>query len=52
MCICTHALFQIVSETELFQCTVPKLLIKEILSTVSNTGIYYSSDDVGTVYSV
>jgi hypothetical protein len=34
-----------------FHSTVPKLLIK-ILRTVSNTGIYCSSDKVGTVYLV
>ena len=37
---------------QLFDCTVAKLLIKNILHTVSNTGISYSSDKVGTVYLV
>jgi hypothetical protein len=42
-----------VSEIELYHCTVPKLLMRnEILRTVSNTGIYCSSDQVGTVYLV
>jgi hypothetical protein len=35
---------------ELFQCTVPNSLQKNTLRTVSDTGIYYSSDKVGTVY--
>jgi hypothetical protein len=48
-CICTCVLFRTVSEIELFHCTVTKLLI---LRTVSNTGIYCSSDKVGTVYLV
>jgi hypothetical protein len=40
-----------VSEIEIVHCTAPKLLIrKEILRTVSNTGIYCSSDQVGTIY--
>jgi len=52
MFIWTCALFRTVSEIELFECTTAKLLIRKILRvrTVSNTGIYCSSDRVGTVY--
>jgi hypothetical protein len=41
-----------VSYSELFHRTVPKLLIRKILCTVSNAGIYCSSGKVGTVYLV
>jgi hypothetical protein len=50
-CMCTCVLFRTVSERELFHCTVPQLFDKkEMLRTVSNTGIYCSSGKVGTVY--
>jgi hypothetical protein len=53
MYICTFVLFRTVSEIELFHCTIPKIVDeKEILRTVSDTGIYCSSDKVGTVYLV
>jgi hypothetical protein len=45
-----HVLFRMFSKIELFHCTVPKLLIRKILRTVSNTCVYCSSDKVGTVY--
>jgi hypothetical protein len=45
-CICTCVLFRTVSEIQLFHCTVH--CTDEILRTVSNTGIYCSSDIVGT----
>jgi hypothetical protein len=51
-CICTCVLFRTVSEIELFHGTVPKLLVRKILPTVSNTGVYCSSDKVGTIYLV
>jgi hypothetical protein len=51
-CMCTCVIFQMVSEMELFHCTVPKLMIRKILCTASNIGIYFSSDKVGTVYLV
>jgi hypothetical protein len=38
------------SEIELCHCAVPKLFIRDILRTVSNAGIYCSSDKVDTVY--
>jgi hypothetical protein len=42
-----------VFETEIFHSTVPIFFYeKEILRTVSNIGIYCSSDKVGTVYLV
>jgi hypothetical protein len=44
-CICTCVLFRTDPEIELFHCTVPKLLRRQILRTVSNAG-----DKVGTVY--
>jgi hypothetical protein len=50
ICICD--LFRTVSEIELCHCTVPQLLIIKRLRTVSNTGIYCSSNKVGTVYLV
>jgi hypothetical protein len=50
---CTCALFRTVSEVEIFHCTVRKIVDKkEIFLIVSNTGIYCSSDNVGTVYLV
>jgi hypothetical protein len=53
ICICTCILFRTVPEIELFHCTVPKFFYKkEILRTVSNTGIYCSSDKVRTAYLV
>jgi hypothetical protein len=45
-------MFRTVSEISLFHCRIPKLLIRKILRTVSNTGIYCSSDKVGTIYRV
>jgi hypothetical protein len=50
--LCTFVLFRTVSEIELFHCTVPKLLIGKIFRIVSNTGNYFSSEQVGTVYLV
>jgi hypothetical protein len=41
-----NVIFLTVSEVELFHCTVPKVLIRNILRTVSNSGIYCSSDRV------
>jgi len=43
------------NEKELFECTTAKIVDKKELlrvRTVSNTGIYCSSDRVGTVYNV
>jgi len=49
-CICTCVLFQTVSKISLYSCKIVDK--KQILHTVSNTGIYCSSDKGGTVYIV
>jgi hypothetical protein len=43
-CICTHVLLRKIFEIELFHCTDLKLLLRNILPTVSDTGIYCSSE--------
>ena len=49
-CIRTCVLFQTVSKISLYSCKIVDK--KEILRTVTNAGIYFSSDKVGTVYLV
>jgi hypothetical protein len=49
---CTCVLFRTVSETAISLYSSKIVYKKEILRTVSDTGIYCSSDKVGTVYLV
>jgi hypothetical protein len=49
-CICTCVLFQMFSKISLYSCKIVNK--KEILHTVTNGGIYFSSDKVGIVYLV
>jgi hypothetical protein len=46
--LCTCVLFRTVSEIGLFHCSSKIVDKKEILRTISSTGIYFSSDKVGT----